>query len=97
MLFTCWSKACARSRKESHGSEKSAVLVLVAYGRLAEYPRPGFMVRGRLCVYVLGILISSWLGSTAASELSAAPSMSKGVRLRGFVDKWTGPLWGKPT
>lgn len=35
------------------------VLVLGAYARLSEYPRPGFMVRGRLCVYVLGILISS--------------------------------------
>lgn len=33
----------------------------------------------------------------AAPELSAAPSMSRGVRLRGFVDKWTGPLWGKST
>lgn len=35
------------------------VLVLGTYGRLSEYPRPGCMVRGRLCVYVLGILISS--------------------------------------
>lgn len=68
MLFTCWSKACAWSRKESDGSEKLAVLVLGAYGRLSEYPRPGFMVRGRLCVYVLGILISS--GSAAQLPLS---------------------------
>lgn len=66
MLFTCWSKACAWSRKESDGSEKLAVLVLGAYGRLSEYPRPGFMVRGRLCV--LGILISS--GSAAQLPLS---------------------------
>lgn len=60
MLFTCSSKACAWSGKESDGLEKSAHLGLLgAYGRLSEYPRPGFMVRGRLCVYVLGILISS--------------------------------------
>lgn len=37
------------------------------------------------------------LSSTAAPELSAGPSMSRGVGLRGFVDKWTEPLWGKPT
>lgn len=72
------------------------VLVLVACGRLAEYPRPGFMVRGRLCVCARNIDFLL-LGSTAAPELSAAPSMSRGVRLRGFVDKLPGPLWGKPT
>lgn len=35
------------------------LLFLGAYERLSEYPRPVFMERRRLCVYVLGILISS--------------------------------------
>lgn len=72
------------------------LLVLGVYGRLSEYPRPVFMKRERDCVCARNIDFLL-LSSTAAPELSAGPSMSRGVGLRGFVDKWTEPLWGKPT
>lgn len=72
------------------------LLDLVVYGRLSEYPRPVFMKRETVCVCARNIDFLL-LSSTAAPELSAGPSMSRGVGLRGFVDKWTGPLWGKPT
>lgn len=74
------------------------LLVLGVCGRLSEYPRPVFMKRERETVCVCARNIDFLLlGSTAAPELFAGPSMSRGVGLRGFVDKWTGSPWGKPT